>query len=129
MTVDDWGAAAQLATPSVQMVFGTFTGTGGGILAENSFGIQTLYVVRGIDCTMPNYDNGSNAAFYYTVPGGGGGEYIFFQAFVYTSSQAAFSWRGALPLAYQRQVSIDAVIGTWNAVCWGTIEPNPDYGP
>lgn len=129
MSDADWGAPAAPAVPYVPRIFGTFAGTGGAILAENQSSNQTIYMVRGIDCTMPTYDNGSNAAFYYTVPGGGGGEWIFFQAFVYTSSQAAFSWRGALPLQLAWNVSIDAIIGTWNAICWGTIEPNPNYAP
>jgi hypothetical protein len=77
----------------------------------------------GIDLLDPNYDNGHNCSVAINSSLIVSGGVTIFQGFVYTSSQACFSWRGHIRLPSDATVTADAIIGGWNVAVWGTWLP------
>jgi hypothetical protein len=89
---------------------------------------HTLYTgndvfLDGIDLLDPNYDNGHNCSVAINSSLIVSGGVTIFQGFVYTSSQACFSWRGHIRLPSDATVTADAIIGGWNVAVWGTWLP------
>jgi hypothetical protein len=103
---------------------GSLSGVSGGgtLFAHTSFPFQDAFL-DGVDLLDPNYDNGHNCNMAINSSLMSSGGVTFFQGFVYTSSQACFSWRGHVRLPSDATITCDAVIGSWQVMAWGTLLP------
>jgi hypothetical protein len=100
-------------------VLGGGTGT---LLGANDHA-PAITVVAGIDLVNAELIENSHALVRHINPSTG--TVFLYQAFVYATSQGAFSWRGELPVYTNDSVDVFAVVGNWHCHAWGAVIPGP----
>lgn len=93
---------------------------GGQILVPNTYLPGYDLFLDGITMTCTAFTAGANGRVQIASPVYVGGGVYVFQAFVYSSSQATFSWSGHVPMIRAFTLEATVPVGEFDIVCWGT---------